>query len=39
MDGPVGVAEGLLSQPDITGTVFDQKNLNGHVGFSGGFLV
>src|SRR5580700_1571985 len=29
MDGRTGLAEGLLRQPDITGTVFDQENLDG----------
>ena len=33
-DGPVGVAEGFLRQPDIAGTVFDQENLYGHIVFS-----
>src|ERR1700682_861113 len=27
-DGPVGVAENLLRQPDVTGAVFDQENLD-----------
>ena len=27
MDGRIGVAERFLRQPDITGTVFDQENL------------
>src|ERR1700730_18097490 len=30
MDGHVGLAEGFLHQPDITGIVFDQENLCGH---------
>ena len=29
MDGHIGVAEGFLRQPDVTGTVFDQENSMG----------
>ena len=28
MDGGIGVAESLLRQPDIAGTVFDQENVD-----------
>jgi len=33
----MGSAEGLLSQPDITGTVFDQEDINGRAIHSHGF--
>src|SRR5229473_4902463 len=36
MDRTIGIAEGFLRQPDITGTVFDQENLNGHTCSSDG---
>src|SRR5580704_1000666 len=29
-DGWIGVAERFLRQPDVTGTVFDQKNVYSH---------
>src|ERR1700687_1814823 len=31
MEGLVGVAEGFLRQPDVTGIVLDQKNFHGHI--------
>ena len=36
MDGPIGIAEGFLRQPDIAGTVFDQENFYGHTVSSDG---
>jgi hypothetical protein len=36
MDGPIGIAEGFLRQPDVTGAVFDQQNFYRHTFSSDG---
>ena len=34
MDGLIGIAEGFLRQPDVSGAVFDEKNLDRLIYFS-----